>query len=135
MSARPVPEAARALGVSSSTLRRWMQAGAPVARRGRRGRGCRALVDPAAVQAWREAETGNADAALRELAGRLPELIGDAMAEAFRMADKRNGAWVAVAGWQLAVGALFDHLAEHVPGLPDPVVPEQIELLRKIATR
>lgn len=36
MTARPVPEAARALGVSSSTLRRWMRAGALVARRGRR---------------------------------------------------------------------------------------------------
>ena len=84
MTARPLPEAARALGVSTSTLRRWMQAGAPVARRGRRGRGCRALLDPVAVQAWREGERGDADAALRDLAGRLPELIGDAMAEAFR---------------------------------------------------
>jgi len=128
MTARPVPEAARALGVSTSTLRRWMQAGAPVARRGRRGRGCRALVDPVAVLAWREGERGDVDATLRELAGRLPELIGDAMAEAFRMADKRNGAWVAVAGWQLAVSGILDHLGERVPDLPEPEVPERVEV-------
>lgn len=136
MTARPLPEAARALGVSDSTLRRWVRDGAPVARRGRRGRGCRALVDPMAVLAWREGERGDVDATLRELAGRLPELIGDAMAEAARLApDKRGAAWVAVAGWQLVLGAILDHLGEHVPDLPEPEVPEQIERLRKIATR
>ena len=136
MTARPLPEAARALGVSTSTLRRWVRDGAPVARRGRRGRGCRALVDPVAVQAWREGERGDADDALRELAGRVPEMVGDAMAEAHRLApDKRGAAWVAVAAWQLTIGAIFDHLAEQIDDLPEPEVPEQIERLRKIATR
>ena len=36
MTARPIPEAARGLGVSPTALRRWMRAGALVARRGRR---------------------------------------------------------------------------------------------------
>ena len=137
MSGLPVADAARALGVSPGTLRRWVSEGCPVARRGRRGRGCRTLVDPGAVRAWRDAGTGQKiEAAFHELAGRLPELMGEAMAEAHRAApDKRNSAWVAVAGWQLAVGATLDHMREQVPGLPDPNVPEAIELLRKIAVR
>src|SRR5690606_35936660 len=110
MAALPEREAALALGVSPSTLRRWVAAGCPVARRGRRGRGCQTLFDPVAVLAWREVGRGDVDAALRDLAGRIPELLGAALAEAYRLApDKRGSAWTAAAGWQLAVGALFDH--------------------------
>ena len=71
------------------------------------------------------------------LDGRLRPIPGAlAMAEAARLApDKRGAAWVAVAGWQLVLGAILDHLGEHVPDLPEPEVPEQIERLRKIANR
>lgn len=54
----PIREAAQALGVSESTLRR----GAPVARRGRRGKGGAALYDVDALQAWRDGEHGAAPA-------------------------------------------------------------------------
>lgn len=134
MTARPVPEAARELGISPPTLKRWIRAGAPVARRGRRGRGCRTLVDPEAVDAWRRAQGG--EDALRALAGRLPEIVGDAMAEAHRLApDKRGAAWAAVAGWQLSVAAVFDHLRARGVELADPAIPEKIDRLRKIANR
>lgn len=126
----PIAQAARALGTSETSLRRWIKAGAPVARRGRRGRGHVTLIDVAAVEAWR---AGGDDAALRDLAARLPELLGDAMVEAHRLApDKRGAAWMACASWQLALYAINDHLAERLGELPPPQVPESIERLRKI---
>lgn len=130
--AMPVATAARALGVSESTLRRKIRAGCPVARRGGRGRGKRTLIDPDAVRAW---EAGGGDAALRELAGRIPEALGDAMFEAFRRApDKRNGAWIAAYGWQLAVYAIHDEIGERIAeDLPTPAVPETIDRLKKLA--
>lgn len=53
MTGLPIDKAAAELQVSIPTLRRWLRAGCPQAARGRRGRGHRALVDPAAVLAWR----------------------------------------------------------------------------------
>lgn len=50
----PLKEAAGELGVSSITLRRWIAQGAPVARRGGRGRGNATLIVPDAVKAWHE---------------------------------------------------------------------------------
>lgn len=131
MTALPLTEAARALGISPGTLRRWVAQGAPVAQRGRRGRGRAHLIDPDAVRRWRSAS--DHDARLIEFAAALPELIGKAMADAFRMhPDKRQRAalaWLACAGWQLATEALADQLGH--PG-PDAIPPE-IERLRKIA--
>ncbi len=127
----PLAEAARELDVSEATLRRWLTQGAPVASRGRRGRGRAHLIDPTAVRAWRAAS--DHDARLIEFAGALPELIGRAMADAFRLhPDKRQRAalaWLACAGWQLATESLADQLGH--PG-PDAIPPE-IERLRKIA--
>lgn len=134
--AMPVATAARALGVSESTLRRKIRDGCPVARRGGRGRGKRTLIDPDAVRAWEASSGGgDADAALRELAGRIPEALGDAMFAAFRAApDKRNGAWIAAYGWQLAVYSLYDEIAAALgEDLPTPAVPETIDRLTKIA--
>lgn len=138
MTALPVPAAAAALGVSTPTLKRWIARGAPVARRGRRGRGCRTLIDPEAIRAWRQAQDADhthVDAALRALAGRVPDLLADAVEEAFRLApDKRGAAWTAVAAWQLSVAAVFDHLRDCGADVGDPdAVPESIERLRKIA--
>lgn len=139
MSARPLPEAARALGVSTPTLKRWLRQGAPVARRGRRGRGCRTLIDPEAIRAWRRAQDADhaqVEAVLRALAGRVPELLAEAAAEAFRLApDKRGAAWTACAVWQLSVAAVLDHLRECGADVGDPdAIPECIERLRKIAS-
>lgn len=134
--ALPIRQAARVLSASESTLHRWIAAGAPVARRGRRGRGHVTLIDPQAIQAWRAAAGGDdVDAALHSLAGHIGELLADAAFEAFRLApDKRGAAWVAAAAWQLSVFALHDHLAEHIGELPQPEIPETIERLRKIAS-
>jgi hypothetical protein len=137
MTALPLADAARELGIGESTLRRWLAAGAPAARRGGRGRGRRTLIDPEAVRAWRR--QGSADRAdlARILAGELPELVGNACAEAYRIApDKRNGAWIAVAGWQMMIGTITDRLRAHDPDLPEiNVIPESIERLRKIAAK
>ncbi len=126
----PLTEAARELNVSPATLRRWLTQGAPVASRGRRGRGCRTLICPNAIRQWRAAS--DHDARLTKFAGAMPELVGKAMADAFRLhPDKRQRAalaWLACAGWQLATEALADQLGH--PG-PDAIPPE-IERLRKI---
>ncbi|TWT21647.1 hypothetical protein [Luteimonas wenzhouensis] len=139
MSALPVPAAAAALGVSVPTLKRWIGRGAPVARRGRRGRGCRTLIDPEAILAWRaaqDADRAQVEAALRALAGRIPELLADAAAEAFRLApDKRGAAWTACAAWQLSLAAVLDDLRACGAEINDPdTIPEPIERLRKIAS-
>lgn len=138
MSALPVPAAAAALGVSVPTLKRWIGRGAPVARRGRRGRGCRTLIDPEAIRAWRQAQDADraqVEAVLRTLAGRVPELLAEAAAEAFRLApDKRGAAWTACAAWQLSVAAVLDDLRACGADISDPdAIPESIERLRKIA--
>lgn len=138
MSALPVPQAARALGTSTGTLRRWIDAGAPVARRGQRGRGRATLVDPAAITAWRRREGGTD--ALAILAARLPELLADAAASAHRSApDKRDpagAAWCLCAAWQLGVATVVDAIREAGADIPDPAaIPEGIERLRKIAMR
>lgn len=136
----PIDTAAEALGVSKTTLRRWVAAGAPVAHRGGRGRGRSTLVDIAAVQAWRrQGEDARADLA-RVLACEMSELVGEAVSEAFRLApdkrDARGAAWVACAAWQHVVSALMDRLRMENAELPDvETVPESMERLRKIATR
>ena len=141
--ALPTKHAASELGISDVTLRRWISAGAPVARRGKRGRGCQTLIDPLAVRSWRESQRADSESVehlLRDLAGRLPELIAGAIAEAFRLCpDKRDAAglaWVSAAAWGLVVGALLDHLRERLADIGEPgAVPESIEILRKIACR
>ena len=132
----PLSVAASALGISPGTLRRWIAQGAPVTQRGQRGRGCRTLVCPDAVRAWRAASAH--DARLIEFAGALPELVGKAMADAYRLhPDKRQRAalaWLACAGWQLAIEALTDELRHSLPGLPaQQPIPEAVAALRKIA--
>ncbi|MGY0611711.1 hypothetical protein [Luteimonas sp. A501] len=135
MTAVPVPEAASALGVRVGTVRRWIREGAPVVRTGRRGRGCAALVDPEAVQAWRQA--GDRETAVLEVAAALPDVLANAAVEAWQQAqgiDKRQLAGVMAAGWYLSATAALDHLRAKHPAVPEIVaIPEQIERLRKIA--
>lgn len=127
---RTLPEAAAELGISASTLRRWIASGAPVARRGRRGRGCRTLVCPADIRAWRAARH-DPDAAVVALAAALPEILGDAAYEAFRLApDKRGAAWALAAAWRLSLSSVADHLQIDDA---DIALPDSVERLAKIA--
>lgn len=142
MTARSTEEAARELRVSEPTLRRWIADGAPVARKGRRGRGCQTLIDPLAIRAWRAAQSADPEAVehvLRDLAGRVPELVAGAIAEAFRACPSKRDpaglAWMGAAGWALIVGAFLDLLHERLPDLDEPAIPESVERLRKIAGR
>lgn len=75
MTAVPLSEAARALGISPSQLRREIAAGAPVARPGRRGPGGAALVVIADVERWRSRQS-NVDTIMRD--------IGEVLVDVFR---------------------------------------------------
>jgi hypothetical protein len=129
-----IPAAARTLGVSEATLRRWLRVGAPVARRGGRGRGRRTLVDAAAIEAWRGC--GKASDALVVFAAELPELVADAVHEAFMLTGgphKRATAGVLAATWYVVTVGILDRLRADVPDLHDPtLVPEKIAHLRMI---
>lgn len=80
MTGLPIQPAARELGVGTATLRRWMRDGAPVARRGGRGRGRAALIDPESIRAWqaqRKPQRGDADDLLHALMELAPNLAVD----------------------------------------------------------
>ena len=136
MNALPLTDAARELRVSPRTLSRWLAAGAPTVARGRRGRGGRALVDPAAVRAWRLSCAATEHADLEALAAEVPEIVANAVAEAFRQCEgvhKRQAAGVLAGAWYLVTVALLDRLRRDVPHLSDPaVLPAQIGHLRAI---
>ncbi len=81
MTALPLDQAAAELQVSPVTLRRWIRAGCPVARRGRRGRSLSTLVDVAAVRRWK-AEHREPDpraALLEQLVQDVPGIAVDAV--------------------------------------------------------
>ena len=65
--ALPLAAAARQLGKSPGTLRRWIRSGCP-ALAGGRGHGKGSRVDLAAVRAWRDRKAPSSDAQLRDLA-------------------------------------------------------------------
>lgn len=136
MSAVRLEEAARALGVSTASLRRWIDKGCPVARRGARGRGRAALVDPEQVRTWRD---GGTDAAMLCFASRLPELLAGAVSEAHRLADgvdKRRLAGVLAATWYICTTRLLDDLrAAGVDVAEVERLPLEVEMLRKIASK
>jgi phage terminase Nu1 subunit (DNA packaging protein) len=131
----PVPDAARQLGVSVPTLRRWIASGAPLARRGRRGRGRATLIDPVAVAAWRAAQAPS----LAVAAAGLPEVLADALADALVQAegcDKRRLAAVLAGAWYSAAVRVMDHLRLTDADVPDVTVrPLAVERLLKIAAR
>ena len=79
-----IKEAARLIGCSVTSLRRYIRAGAPVIRHGTRGRGKATLIDPAAVAAWRTAKGSD----VRRLADHLPAEIGRAFYAAFVKSTK-----------------------------------------------
>ena len=135
MSAVPVTAAAAILHISTPTLKRWIAAGAPVARRGRRGRGALTLVDPVAVEAWRASQCVTLAAA----AAAIPDVVAEAMAAALIEAEglpKQRMAGFLAGCWYRATTAVLDHLREHDPAVGDAVaLPLAIERLRKISQR
>lgn len=136
MSGLPLKEAAQALDVAEITLRRWIAQGAPVARRGGRGRGRATLVDVQAVRRWRD---GGVDAVITSFASVMPRLLSDACTDTFRRIDgphKRHCGPVLAAVWYRAATAMLDHLREHCPTVPDvTAIPTEVEMLRKIASK
>lgn len=132
MTAVPLPEAARALGLSTRQLERDIVAGAPVARRGSRGRGHATLVDVVALEAWRRSR----DDRLRMYAAELPELIAGAVWAAFVAETgphKRALAGALASAWYQVSTAALDRARRDVPDLPElSALPEKITALRRI---
>lgn len=117
----PIPQAAKILGVHPATLKRWISRGAPVARRGRRGRGGRTLVDVDQVRQWQKG--GDAEAVLYRLAADVPHLLADAMAQAHRLAEgpyKRELGQGLCGAWYLANAAIADRLRNEIPNIQEP---------------
>lgn len=136
IAALPVADAARALGVSTSTLWHWVRGGqCPVVRHGGRGPGHCTLVDPEAVRAWRVSEGGEQLALA--LAAELPQVLAEAMAEAHALATgvaKAPLAGVLAGTWYLAASRALDALRVHAPATPElTTIPAAIERLREIA--
>jgi phage terminase Nu1 subunit (DNA packaging protein) len=131
----PVKDAARVLNVPPGTLRRWVRSGCPVVARGRRGRGCALLIDPAEAMAWHRSSP--AEAAILALADKVPDLLAGAIQTAWQSSsgiDKKRLAGILAATWYAGTTTTLDHLRESCPEVPELTrLPEQIEVLRKIA--
>jgi len=124
---------AAALGISPATLRRWLRQGAPQARKGRRGRGGGAELDPRAIAAWRSSDHATVPACV--LAAELPEILADSIWAVFvdvPDADKRRVASALAAAWYAATCAIRDRLATVDPSIPETdVLPEKIDHLMR----
>ena len=134
MSAVPIRDAASELGTSVSTVSRWIKRGAPVARRGRRGRGGQTLVDVPAMIAWRRSGLD-----LRGVAAGLPDVLAAAIERAWSETEgwqRQQLAGVFAATWYVVTCAVLDHLRAADPSIPEvSVVPEPIEFLRRIGRK
>lgn len=130
-----VAEAADRLGVRPGTIRRLIRCGAPVVRRGRRGRGCSTLIDVGALAGWIAASP--CDAVILSIASELPQALAEDAEQALLRADgisKNRLAGILAAHWYMNATTVLDHLRERCPAVPDVrSIPEPIERLRKIA--
>jgi hypothetical protein len=131
MPAFPLQQTATALGISVPTLRRMKRKpGFPIARPGRRGRGNAELFDPDAIRAWQA--QGDAAAALRAVAGRIPELLAKGAWDSLKHVEgrpKRDAAAVLAANWAITV----DIVLEALGAPPATAVPELVERLEMLA--
>ena len=131
----PFRAAAVELKVGEATLRRWIARGAPVSRRGHRGRGRATLLDVAAIRAWRAPTTTGVDP--RILAAVLPERIATALHEAHQHVvgpGKRAAAGVLAGAWHVACCAVTEELRRYDEDILDVgEIPESVERLQKIA--
>ena len=129
-----IAQAAHELGRSARQLEAYLAAGAPVARRGRRGRGCATLVDVAEVRAWLAArDSTNGQQQLSALAGAVPEIVADAIYAAFVGTEgphKRAFAGTLASAWYRVTCALRERIGV---GVPEPSsTPEKIAALVRI---
>lgn len=148
-----IPEAAAALGISQRELKAWIAAGAPVHRRGRRGRGCSTTLIVPALSAWRDAASAaSVDAsavALVALAANAPERLATEVWQIWcHEVAPGKGAWwrklpISQADaaqlheliYQVALEAVRGLVAEAVgPGRlpPLPAYPDAMARLQKI---
>lgn len=129
-----IAEAAIAMGEKPATVWRWVRDhNAPVVRRGRKGRGNSTLVDPAALDAWRNAQ--RCEQQLLALANELPELLADAVyATACDLdgPDKRRVCGVLAVAWYRSSVAVLDRIRVDAPVPELASVPEKITRLRLI---
>ena len=130
----PFEQTCADLGVSSSTLKRMLKAGAPQAKKGRAGRGGGALFDVDAIRAWQRQE--KMEDALRVFAAELPEVVAAACEECFKLVDgahKKPSADVLAGVWYVVSHDLLQHIGKVVPVGGIRTVPEPIKRLRQIA--
>lgn len=138
MPSLPRQPAARALGISESTLRRWCEVlGAPIARRGRKGNLGGTLYDVAAIQAWRDRRWPQSTMTEEvqthaELIADLPQMMANSLNEQFLSATGPHKLRLAAefAGvWRRFLTALEKR------GIVDVQTPAEIDRLRLIAHR
>lgn len=124
--------AAREIGVSTSTLRRWCAQGCPHIP-GRRGRGGAAQFDVELVRRWR---AGDESINYHGLAVELHKATAGALFEQWRAIEapsKRRDAGLAAACWFIAATATVDVLRQRDPTIAEPHLPDEIRRLRQIA--
>lgn len=127
-------DAARELGISVSTLRRWLAAGAPCVA-GRAGRGNGAHVDVELIRRWREARRAGA-LDVGTVTARLHARTAEAVFTAWRQIEtprKRELAAAFATAWFAAAGGITDALRElgDVPELA--ALPAEIRYLRNLS--
>jgi hypothetical protein len=103
LAALTVEAAAKELRRSTVTIRRWLAEGAPCVRPGRSGRNGSALVDVAALRAWRARnEAGTSHEVLEQIAERFREFHRASGHRAIGLSDNEA---------RLYLAALFEHVA------------------------
>ena len=110
-------DAARELGISVPTLKRWRKLGCPCVP-GRRGRGHAALYDPAAIKTWRAAH--GREALALELGFALPGVLADAVFSAWcelEGSSKRAQAVTMVHDWYACSAATRERLQVENPSV------------------
>ena len=149
----PVADAAVQLGCSARQVERLIARGAPVVRRGSRGRGRSTLLDVGAVAAWVRThavnsvdhETGTPEVlvpnncpadSLLVLANDVPTLVADAVYATFVAVDgphKRAVAGVLAGAAYSVTVALLDRIRVDAAGVAElDSLPEKINQLRRI---
>lgn len=111
--------------------------GAPVVRRGRRGRGgCTTLVDVAQLTAWRCRISDERDAVLEALADDVPQIIAAAVHAAFADLDapwKRSAAGLLAGVGYRVIVAVLDRVRKDAPNVPELAeLPPEIERLCRV---
>lgn len=140
MSALPIAEAARVLGVPPGTLRRWCREHCPHTP-GRKGRGGALLVDPDAAHEWHKKRSlSNPVRVLaQELAHDIRLVLAAAALASFReiqdCPEKWRMAGILAASWLVQVTALTVYLRKYCPELPEVrrPYPDEIAYLEELS--